>query len=484
MPEVTDPTAALPDGVAALRTRFRDGKTALIERFRAARPTVKAAHQLVRALARHVDATLCALWNDARLPADAALVAVGGYGRGELFPYSDVDVLVLLPDGHGDAASVRVAAFVTACWDVGIEIGSSVRTVAECLAESARDVTVQTALLEARQVCGAKKLFARFAKEHAAALDPKAFLRAKTLELRQRHVKYESTPYALEPNCKESPGGLRDLQVLIWVARAAGLGRTWRELAARGLLTPFEAAQLVRHEGVLKLIRARLHLVAGRREDRLVFDLQTAVAQSFGLASTKAARASELLMHRYYWAAKAVTQLNQILMLNIEERVSGSEAALMRPITARFFDRAGMLEVASDDLYAENPHAIVETFLVFQQTPGLQGLSARTLRALYNARNAMGPEFRADPINRELFMDILRQPRGQTHALRLMNATSVLGRYLWVFRRIVGRMQHDLFHVYTVDQHILMVVRTVRRFFIPEHAHEYPFCSQLAAQWD
>ena len=156
----------------------------------------------------------------------------------------------------------------------------------------------------------------------------------------------------------------------------------------------------------------------------------------------------------------------------------------MRPITARFFDRAGMLEVAHDNLYTENPHAILETFLVFEQTPGVQGLSARTLRALYNARNVMGAKFRSDPINRELFMDILRQPQGLTHAMRLMNQTSVLGRYLWAFRRIVGRMQHDLFHVYTVDQHILMVVRNVRRFFIPEHAHEYPFCTQLAAQWD
>ena len=380
------------------------------------------------------------------------------------------------------------SASVTACWDIGLEVGSSVRTVAECLAESSRDVTVQTALLEARLVCGARRLFTDFRKAHDAALDPRAYLRAKRLEMEQRHVKYEGTPYALEPNCKESPGGLRDLQVVIWVARAAGLGRTWSELAARGLITPFEASQLRKHEGTLMLIRARLHLVARRREDRLVFDLQTAVAESFGYRGTTSTsnglRSSEMLMHRYYWAAKAVTQLNQILMLNIEERVNGSEAAPMRPITARFFDRAGMLEVSRDDLYLDNPHAILETFLVYQQTPGLQGLSARTLRALYNARQVMTPAYRLDPINRELFMDILRQPKQITHALRLMNQTSVLGRYLWAFRRIVGRMQHDLFHVYTVDQHILMVVRNVRRFFIPEHAHEYPFCSQLAAQWD
>jgi [protein-PII] uridylyltransferase len=179
-----------------------------------------------------------------------------------------------------------------------------------------------------------------------------------------------------------------------------------------------------------------------------------------------------------------VVQLNQIVLLNIEARVAGNEAQPMRPINDRFLDRAGMLEVASDDLYEREPHAILETFLVYQQTVGIKGLSARTLRALYNARHLMSAAFRCDPVNRACFIEILRQPVGQTHALRLMNQTSVLGRYLWVFRRIVGQMQHDLFHVYTVDQHILMVVRNMRRFFIPEHAHEYPFCSQLGAQFE
>ena len=156
----------------------------------------------------------------------------------------------------------------------------------------------------------------------------------------------------------------------------------------------------------------------------------------------------------------------------------------MRPIDERFLDRGGSLEVARDDLYLEDPHAILETFLVYQQTPGLQGLSARTLRALYNARELMDTGFRRDPENRRMFMEILRQPSGQTHALRQMNQTSVLGRYLWVFRRIVGRMQHDLFHVYTVDQHILMVVRNLRRFMLADHAHEYPVCSQLITNFD
>jgi [protein-PII] uridylyltransferase len=472
-------------GVARLRLQLGADKNTLLENFAAARPSTQAASTLIRGLARLVDATLTELWNVSGMPAGAALVAAGGYGRGELFPHSDVDVLVLLPDELPiEAARPAVERFITACWDIGLEIGSSVRTIDECAHESARDVTVQTALLESRLIVGAKRAFTALRERLQRELEPAAFLRAKVLEMRQRHTKYEDTPYALEPNCKESPGGLRDLQVLLWVARASGLGRSWAELGAKGLATPFEVAQLQRNEGTLKLIRARLHAIAGRREDRLVFDLQTAVAQSFGLKSSRGQRVSEVLMRRYYWAAKAVVQLNQILLQNIEERILGTETPPMRTINERFLDRSGLIEVASDDLYQREPHAILETFLLYQQEPGLQGLSARTLRALYNARNAMDARFRADAVNRARFIEILRQPTGQTHVLRLMNQTSVLGRYLWVFRRIVGQMQHDLFHVYTVDQHILMVVRNMRRFFIPEHAHEYPFCSQLASQFE
>ena len=239
-----------------------------------------------------------------------------------------------------------------------------------------------------------------------------------------------------------------------------------------------------RQEGTLKLIRARLHLIAGRREDRLVFDLQTAVAESFGYHGNTTMRASEMLMQRYYWAAKAVSQLNEVLLLNLEERINGSEDLPMQPLNERFLDRGGLLEIVDDDLYFREPHAILETFHLYQTTEQLRGLSARTMRALYNVRNQMNGAFRNDPVNRARFRAILQAPQRQTHAFRLMNATSVLGRYLWVFRRIVGRMQHDLFHVYTVDQHILMVLRNVRRFFIPEHAHEYPKCTALAASFD
>jgi len=479
--------------LAPFREQYRTGKDAVIASLAGSGASTRGIHGLLQKLSRLTDTTLQRLWQRAGFAPQACLIAVGGFGRGELFAHSDVDVLLLLADGvdieNEPALKAKVETFISNCWDCGLQIGSSVRTAAHCVEEAAKDVTVQTALLEMRLITGSKDCFARLQTQLQAVLDPKAFFIAKTLEMRQRHNKFDNTPYALEPNCKESPGGLRDLQILLWVARAAGLGKSWDELAAKGLATVFEVRQIKANEALLSLIRARLHILAGRREDRLVFDLQTAVAESFGYSaqaddgSKLPRRASEALMRRYYWTAKAVTQLNQILLLNIEEQLNPCNY-LLRPINERFFDKAGMLEVASDDLYLREPHAILETFLLFETNAGIRGLSARTLRALYNARGVMNARFRSDPANRATFLRILQQPEGITHAMRLMNQTSVLGRYLWVFRNIVGQMQHDLFHVYTVDQHILMVLRNMRRFFIAEHSHEYPMCSQLAAGWD
>jgi [protein-PII] uridylyltransferase len=475
---------------------YRQHKAALLAEWRDSPPNanLRAVRQGLHQLCKMTDRALIELWQACGLDKPLALVAVGGYGRGELFPHSDVDVLLLLPADQSpeqdDALKTRLETFIGRCWDSGLEIGSSVRNVDDCIREAEGDITVQTSLLESRLIVGDKALYKAFTHRFAQTLDPKAFFVAKTLEMRQRHTKFENTPYSLEPNCKESPGGLRDLQIILWVAKAAGLGDNWAALARTGLATPLEARSLKRNEATLSLIRARLHLVAKRREDRLVFDMQTQVADTLGLGqqengSRHARVASEALMKRYYWAAKAVTQLNQILLLNIEERLTqGDHTHDPQPINERFADKAGMIDVRSDDLYFQQPHAILETFLLYQTTVGIKGLSARTLRALYNARGVMDSRFRADPVNRSSFLKILQEPEGITHAMRLMNQTSVLGRYLWVFRRIVGQMQHDLFHVYTVDQHILMVLRNVRRFFIAEHAHEYPFCSQLAAGWD
>ena len=483
--------------LSVFRDAYRQEKQALWAHIASSAANGRGLKRNLMRLATLADKLLIQLWNQAGFDHGESLIAVGGFGRGELFPSSDLDVLVLLPDhANPDASEAlknRLESFIGSCWDSGLEIGSSVRTLKDCLEESAKDITVQTSLLESRYITGSKSLFVAFQSSYQAAMDPHAFFVAKSLELQQRHNKFENTPYSLEPNCKESPGGLRDLQIILWVTRAAGLGSTWDDLAHKGLATPLEVKQIKRNEAVLSHIRARLHLLAKRREDRLVFDLQHALAESFGYQAKSTPegkhtqRASEVLMRQYYWAAKAVTQLNQILMLNIEAYLQAQRGDIrieVRRLNAHFDERNGLLEVAQDDLYQKRPHAILETFLMYQQTHGVKGLSAKTLRALYNVRNVMDAKFRRDPVNRATFLKILQQGQGITHALRLMNQTSVLGRYLWVFRNIVGQMQHDLFHVYTVDQHIMMVLRNVRRFFIADHAHEYPFCSQLAAGWD
>ncbi|WP_019141080.1 [protein-PII] uridylyltransferase [Noviherbaspirillum massiliense] len=461
-----------------LKEQLKAGRQAAISAFQS---TGNPERLLVR-LRQCVDAALIDAWRAFDLPRDAALVAVGGYGRGELFPYSDVDVLILLPSPPDAELQGKLEELVQLFWDIGLQLGHSIRTVDECLSESAADITVQTSLLEARLLTGNRKLFHHLQECFDAAMDAQAFFQAKVLEMRQRHAKYEDTPYSLEPNCKESPGGLRDLQVILWVAKAAGLGDSWHKLAERGLITRTEASQLKQKERAFKDIRIRLHLHTGRREDRLVFDVQTPIAETFGFRTTETRRASEYLMQHYYWAAKAVTQLNTILLQNIEAQLF-PQPAIPQPINERFIEVNGLVDIARDDTFEATPYAMLEVFLLIAQHQELKGMTARTLRALWHARFKINAAFRRDPVNRALFLQIIQAPQGITHALRGMNQTSILGRYLPNFRRIIGQMQHDLFHVYTVDQHILMVVRNVRRFTMTEHAHEYPFCSQLMANF-
>ncbi|WP_426088156.1 [protein-PII] uridylyltransferase [Janthinobacterium sp. PSPC1-1] len=442
--------------------------------------------KLLRSLRHSVDGVLARAWQEAGLPPGTALVGVGGYGRGELFPYSDVDLLILLQQSPDATTQEKLEELVQLLWDLGLEIGHSIRTVEECMVESKADITVQTSLLEARLVCGNADLFAQLQQRYAAAMDPQAFFQAKTAEMRQRHAKYEDTAFSLEPNCKESPGGLRDLQVILWVAKAAGLANSWRTLATGGLITLTEARQLMEKERAFKDIRVRLHLHAGRREDRLVFDVQTAIAESLGLQATGSGphmrRASEYLMQRYYWAAKTVTQLNTILLQNIEARLFPQDDVAV-PINERFNEVNSLIDISADDTFEQYPSAMLEIFVLMTERPALKGMTSRATRALWHARFKIDAAFRQDPVNRALFLRIMKAPVGIIHALRRMNEMSILGRYLPNFRRIVGQMQHDLFHVYTVDQHILMVVRNMRRFTMSEHAHEYPYCSQLMADF-
>ena len=463
-----------------LRKQLRTERETLHERFRA----TGAIGQLHDGLTRLTDRVIRDLWVESALAQDASLVAVGGYGRGELLPGSDIDLLVLVPGALSESLNARIESFIGGCWDLGLEIGQSVRSVEQCIEESAADVTVQTSLLERRFLCGDRELHQALVNALSGHFDARAFFHAKVFEMRQRHARYEDSPYSLEPNVKESPGGLRDLQSILWVCRAAGLGASWPQLARNGLISTAEARLLSANLRRLQTIRAWLHLVARRREDRLVFDLQAQVAQASGIETPDARQASEQFMQSYYRTAKSVTQLTTLILQAVQAALFPENASEGEPIDGEFLNRGGLLEACDDGLFERDPSAILRAFLRVCEHSELQGITNRSLRAIWHARRHMNGTFRKDPINRATFVQLLQQPRGVTQQLRRMNQWSILGRYLPAFRRIVGRMQHDLFHIYTVDQHILTVVRNLRRFMQAEHAHEYPFCSELIAAFD
>ena len=466
-----------PDG---LREQVAAGRAALREAYlKKPEPRV-----LLHRHAQLIDRTVKAAWGQVKPSRSAALVATGGYGRGELYPSSDIDLLVLLPAEPDAAERERVERLIGLFWDIGLEIGHSVRTVQGCLETAVADITIQTTLLEARFLTGSRQLFRGLQAGLEEQLDPVAFFNANKLEQEQRHAKHQDSPYSLEPNLKEAPGGLRDLQTIQWIARASGMGRSWNDLVSHGLLERHEARQLSRNEAAFQDMRIRLHYVAGRREDRIVFDFQSALAAQFGYTDAPDLRASEAMMQRYYRAAKTVTQLNGILLQNLQARLMPQRDVAPQPLNERFRVRDELLEAAEEDLFERQPTAILESFLLMMQHPQLRGMSAPTLRALWRARRRIDARFRRDPTARLLFLHILQQPRGTVHEFRRMNQYGILGRYLPEFGSIVGQMQHDLFHVYTVDQHILMVLRNVRRFSMPEFAHEFPLCSELMSGFE
>jgi [protein-PII] uridylyltransferase len=438
---------------------------------------------LLRQHAQLIDRIVKSIWAQLGI-SSASLVATGGYGRGELYPSSDIDLLVLLSAEPTAPQRDSLERLIGAFWDIGLEIGHSVRTVEGCIEAARGDITISTTLLESRYLAGSRPLYKNLQESFQKDADPVSFFKAKKLEQEQRHAKHQDTPYSLEPNLKEAPGGLRDLQVIQWIARASGIGRRWSDLVSHGLIERDEARQLVRHEAAMQDLRIRLHYLAGRREDRVVFDFQNALAEQYGFTNTPDRRASEVMMQRYYRAAKTITQLNAIVLQNLEARLVPQPDAKRRALNERFRVKGELLEVVEEDIFEKEPAAILESFLLLMQHQELRGMTAPTLRSLWRARFLINSKFRKDPRAKLLFLHILQQPRGIVHEFRRMNQYGILGRYLPEFGRIVGQMQHDLFHVYTVDQHILMVVRNLRRFTMPELAHEFPLCTELMSGFE
>lgn len=467
--------------LAAFRSALRSGDEALRGAFARGVPV----QLLVAARARLIDGLLLRLWQRhvGNGTTELALVAVGGYGRGELHPGSDVDLTVLLTGaGAGERFRSGLETFLTALWDMGLEVGHSVRTVEDCVREGAADVTVATNLMEARLLAGSLPLF----EAMRAATGPdriwpiRRFFEAKIQEQKRRYHRYHETAYNLEPNVKEGPGGLRDLQTVAWVAKRHFGATTLHGLVDHGFLTVAEHESLLQCQHFLWQVRFALHTIAGRREDRLLFDHQQTVARMLGYADRGHDLAVEQFMQRYYRSIMELSRLNEMLLQLFEEVILlAADPGEPVPINRRFQSRKGYLEVVRPSVFRRTPTALLEVFLLLQQHPELKGVRASTVRLIRDHRYLIDDRFRSDLRARSLFMEILRQPHGVTRQLRRMNRYGVLAAYLPEFGAIVGRMQYDLFHTYTVDQHTLFVVRNLRRFYVPRFRHEFPHCSEI-----
>jgi len=444
--------------------------------------------QVSRIVADHawlIDQLLIQAWHlwSRRLPPDtsAALIAVGGYGRGELHPASDIDLLILLDREKPETIRDFVEHFVRFLWDIGLQVGHSVRNLKDCVHEAKDDITVATNLMEARHLCGNASLIRRMqANTSAPRIWPsRKFFAAKWQEQIERHRHFGDTAYNLEPNVKEGPGGLRDIQMIAWVTQRHFDTQSLHDLVVQKFLREDEYRELIRGRNFLWQIRSGLHYLAHRREDRLLFDHQRYLARAFGFRDKKGILAVEQLMKRYYRTLKELSLLNEILLQHLQEAILSSGRLKVVPVNRRFRMHGGFLEVTHPRIFERAPFALLELFLVLQQHPECKGVRAATIRLLRANLRRIDNAFRRDLACRSLFMEILRQPRGITHALRRMNAYGVLGAYIRPFGKVVGQMQHDLFHVYTVDEHTLFVLRNLRRFTVPEFRHEFPLASEL-----
>lgn len=465
--------------IKSWRQRLQDEQALLKAEFEVHANTTR----LLKHRSRLVDALLQDLWRTADIDRQVCLIAVGGYGRGELFPHSDVDLLILLPERNNDRINQEIEAMVSLFWDIGLAVGHSVRNLQECAEGASKDVTILTNLLESRFLAGNKQLYRDLEHQLKSLIDPRKFFEAKLQEQQARHARFNDTAYNLEPNVKESPGGLRDLQTVLWISQSLNIGRDWPSLVRHGLISKNEARLIRKNERHLQLLRIHLHYLADRCEDRLIFDLLNDMATVLGFSNTMKKRASEQLMHGFYNSAKFISLMNDILLQLLETRVRPEEYPTIR-INDRFEARHGMLDIKSPSILQEDPSSILDGFLLLQQHRELKGMSPNLIRALHRSRGLVNREFRQSDRNKRLFIEILKQHEGVTQVLRLMNRYGILGRYIPAFGRIVGQMQHDLFHVYTVDEHTLNVLRNLRRFANPHHSHEFPLCSQLFTAFD
>ncbi|MDH4457248.1 MAG: [protein-PII] uridylyltransferase [Nevskia sp.] len=465
--------------VAAFRETLAWGRERLVGLFHDGTP----ADSLVHARAHLVDEVLREAWTQFLPQADGglALIAVGGYGRGELLPHSDIDLLVLYDEAALNGAKSRLENFFAFLWDIGLDVGSAVRSVAQCAELAATDVSVITNLTEARPLIGDLTLFTALneAMRPEAMWPVDAFFRAKVAEQQARHAKYDDSAYKLEPNVKESPGGLRDIHTVAWVAKRHFGASSLTELRERGFLTKTECDELFAGQDFLWRVRFALHMITGRHEDRLLFDHQNKIATLFGYEDQDRNRAVEQFMQLYYRTIKSLSCLNDMLLQLFEEAILGrGQNVEPKPLNSRFQLRGNYIEARSDDVFQKSPWALIEVFALMQQHPKLEGISTATLRLIRRDRRLI-ETVRGDVRTRELFISMFQSGEGLTRALRRMNRYGVLGRYLPVFGQIIGHMQYDLFHTLTVDEHTLRLVRNLRRLRMERFRQELPFFSDV-----
>lgn len=412
------------------------------------------------------------------------LIAVGGYGRQELFPHSDIDLVILLDSGNVSNYKEMLTHFLTFLWDIGLKPGQSVRTVEQCVAAAIDDQTIMTSIMENRLITGNAGLYQnlRDAITPDKIWPSEQFFAAKMLEQQLRHAKYHDTAYNLEPNIKEGPGGLRDMQVITWVFKRQYNSKTLRELIQYGFLPESEYKQLISALHVLWRIRYALHLLTGRSEDRLIFDYQRDLAQQFGFntENQKYNEDVEQFMQFYFKTILELQRLNEMLLQLFNERfVVGETGKKTEPLNDHFVIINKYIEAKDDKVFERQPLALLEIFLILQKNPVLKGIRATTIRLIRKNLYLIDDKFRHNKAANYLFMEVFRQPHGITTQLRRMNRYGVLAAYLPSFANIVARMQYDLFHIYTVDEHTLFVIRNLRRFSLDKHRHELPYCNDI-----
>ncbi len=443
---------------------------------------------ILHARALSIDEALIFLWGHAGLDqTDLSLFAVGGYGRREMLPYSDVDIMVLSEQELSAEQEKSVSGFISSLWDVGnFKPGVSVRTIQSCFEQAMADLSIATSLIEARMICGNSHLAKWPRRVVSQTWTDKTFYDAKMQEQAQRHAQHNNTESNLEPDIKNAPGGIRDINQIGWIAKRHFRVNRIYDLVHLGFISEFELAVLEESENFLWEIRHHLHLLTKRDENRLLFDYQREIATKFGYHKQEGKHINypiEQFMKRYYRTAQQVSTLNEMLLAYFNEsvitpRLPNYERHIEQ-INEHFKLVDGKLAVQHHKIFSEKPSAILEIFYILANHPEISGIRARTLRLLILAAKRIDKNYRDNPIHQALFMSIIRSPHRLYETMLAMKRYGVLGNYIPAFGQIMGLMQYDLFHIYTVDAHTLLLIRNLNRFKEPEFAKDYPVVSSV-----